>query len=642
MHRRGHLVSLFTLVFLFVLPLLTLAHAVNLGILTSRISVASNGTEGNAISYRGRMTNDGRWVLFTSFADNLVAGDTNGRQDVFLHDRFTSTTQRVSLSSTGSQANHESISGDISATGIYVTFISTATNLVSNDTNGVSDVFFRNLQTGTTERVSVSSSETQANSGAVNQQSGVSADGRWVVFSGTATNLVTGDTNATSDIFLRDRLNGTTSRISVSSSGVQANGASGYPGISDDGRFVIYDSVASNLVAGDSNGDSDIFLYDRLSGTTSRVSVTSGGAQGNGASRLAKISSSGEYVVFESDATNLVPGDTNDRRDVFLYERTSGTVELVSVNSDGIAGNQVSQLANVNAAGRYIVFRSDATNLVANDTNARTDTFLHDRNTHQTTRISVATDGTQANGTSWFSPEISSDGTLVAFDSDASNLVEGDNNFVCDIDGNGTFEENCIDVFVREWLVLPATPTPGTPLPPTNTPTAPSNPTSTPSSTPLATATILPTSTPSPTTPPASNRLLFLPLVAQRYQPLVCLASEIEPNNASVSAFQYPPLCQNLILTGSLPADDPGDYYRLVLTAPGVVTIDLFGIAIGTDFDLYLYDEALVELAVSRTDGNADERIGGLALLTGTYYVRIYPDPTEMGGDRTYRLRWMR
>jgi hypothetical protein len=232
--------------------------------LTERVSVSSAGDQGNGDSYCPSIDADGRFVAFYSEASNLVPGDTNGKPDFFVHDRETGLTERVSVSSTGEQANGwpGSTTASISADGRYVAFSSWATNLVPGDTNGQMDVFLRDRLAGTTERVSVSSSGAQGN----NESGGaaVSADGRFVEFGSYASNLAPGDANGKRDIFVRDRLTGLTERVSVSSFGDEGDDDSQYPtGISADGRFAVFDSLASNLVPGDTNGHVDVFVHDR-------------------------------------------------------------------------------------------------------------------------------------------------------------------------------------------------------------------------------------------------------------------------------------------------------------------------------------------------------------------------------------------
>ncbi|MBX3059677.1 MAG: PD40 domain-containing protein, partial [Anaerolineae bacterium] len=248
---------------------------------TSRVSVASDGTHGNSYAAYPSISADGRYVTFVSDSSNLVSGDTNGSADIFVHDRQTAQTSRVSVASDGSQANSFSELPSISADGRHVVFSSEASNLVSDDTNGYWDIFVHDRQTGQTSRVSIASDGTEGNERSW-YQSYISADGRYVVFSSDASNLVGGDTNNEMDVFVHDRQTGQTSRVSVASDGTQANMLAGADSISGDGRYVVFSSMASNLVSGDTNGDVDVFVHDQQTGETSRVSIASDGTQGNG------------------------------------------------------------------------------------------------------------------------------------------------------------------------------------------------------------------------------------------------------------------------------------------------------------------------------------------------------------------------
>jgi Tol biopolymer transport system component len=245
---------------------------------TARISVATSGAEGNSGSFSSSISSSGRYMAFDSTASNLVAGDTNGESDVFLRDKVPGTTVRVSVATDGTQGNSYSYAPALSASGQFVAFDSNASNLVAGDTNGVSDVFLRDTVAGTTIRVSVATEGTQSSSDSY--CSSISADGRYVTFFSDASNLVTGDMNGVRDVFVRDTVAGTTKRVSVASDGTEGNGSSNYSTISADGRYVAFDSNASNLVAGDSNGCADIFVRDLVAGTTKRVSVSTGGGQG--------------------------------------------------------------------------------------------------------------------------------------------------------------------------------------------------------------------------------------------------------------------------------------------------------------------------------------------------------------------------
>jgi hypothetical protein len=347
----------------------------------------------------------------------------------------------VSVNNAGRSGNLASGGVGSNSDGTVVAFFSDATNLVPMDTNQVRDVFVRDRSTGLTERVSVSSSGEQANraSEAAGGAPAVSADGNLVVFYSDATNLVSGPLNGSPNVFLRDRSAGTTDLLSVSSGGVPGNGASLYPSISADGRFVAFQSLASNLVAGDTNNVADIFVRDRVAGTTERVC---GSVQGNRGSLSPAISADGNFVAFASAATNLVPGDTNNRIDIFLCDRSTGALQLVSVNDAGQAGDGDSILPAIDACANglcVVAFKSLATNLVTNDRNNTVDVFARDLAAGTTERISASFRGGDPNDFS-FPPSISGDGRFVGFGSFATNLTFGDNN-------------NTSNVFVRDRLI---------------------------------------------------------------------------------------------------------------------------------------------------------------------------------------------
>ncbi len=350
----------------------------------------------------------------------------------------TPSTERVSVSSSGEQGNQESWSPSISADGRFVAFMSFATDLVAGDTNGADDTFVRDRKRGTTELVSVSTAGEHGNGDAFPAYGpSISADGRFVAFQSRASNLVAGDTNGTYDIFVRDRSAGTTERVSVSSGGVEGDHWSGGPSITPDGRLVAFESLATSLVAGDANLTRDIFVRDRSSGTTELVSVSTAGEQANGDSGDPAISADGRFVAFTSGASNLVAGDTNGTWDIFVGDRKRGTTRRVSVSSAGRQVNGRSWSPAISADGRFVAFFSSSSNLVAHDTNpGRYDVFVRDRRKGTTERVSVSSAGRQANSQSR-DPSISADGRFVAYDSWASNLVPGDT--------NGTW-----DAFVRD------------------------------------------------------------------------------------------------------------------------------------------------------------------------------------------------
>jgi Tol biopolymer transport system component len=516
------------------------------------------------------MTPDGRLVLFSAEDGNFVAGDTNGHSDVFLYDRTSKTTRKISNGVGGAQANQDSYTGVISANGRFVAFNSIASNLVAGDTNNDYDAFLVDLSTETTVRVSLTASSAQSAGGG--SAVAVSNDGQTVVFASQASDLVPGDTNGFSDLFVRDRAASTTTRISVSSSGgeadygaqstfkmlpradgiycnsgatnlvsgdtnasidvfflpmsttartgprisalapaialpgaaleifghgfssvasantvlvggvaatvtsasfsrlvvtlpaaatdgpvlvalsdqvsnpvtlrvgvrrtsvsasgTQTNGASSAAGISTDGRFALFTSAATNLVSGDTNGFVDVFVKDSLTGKIERISMGLAGAEPNADCLNPCLSGDGRFVAFESDANNLVAGDTNGVRDIFVYDRARKVMRIYSKPLAGGQSDGHSRSASFSADGSYLAFESDATNLVAGDTNGVTDVFVAWFWIQCVRyRLSVDSSGNEANGPS-FKPRASFSADAVVFESDATNLVTGDTNGV--------------------------------------------------------------------------------------------------------------------------------------------------------------------------------------------------------------------
>jgi Tol biopolymer transport system component len=394
---------------------------------TTRVSVSSSGVEGGNRSLDPSISADGRYVAFYSYAV-LTAGDLNWASDVFVRDTVANTTACVSLDLSGIPGNSHSYLPSISADGRYVSFSSRANNLVAGDTNGRYDIFVRDIVTNTTTRVSVDSSGAEGNGESF--ASSISADGRYVAFYSHSNNLVAGDANAAPDIFLRDTVANITTSVSVDLSGAQGSG--NHPSISADGRYVAFDSNSINLVAGDTNAKSDIFVRDTVANVTTRVSVDSSGAQANSDSYDSFISADGRYVAFPSAATNLVAGDTNGVVDIFVRDLLTNTTTRVSVDSGGAEGDNSSYLASLSADGRYVAFESYASNLAGEDTNSNNDIFVRDTFANTTARVSIDSSGAQGNGNSYH-PFVSADGRFVAFWSDATYLVAGDTNGYSDV-----------------------------------------------------------------------------------------------------------------------------------------------------------------------------------------------------------------
>ena len=393
----------------------------------ARVSIASNGAQASIISSDDpSISGSGTRIAFESSATNLVAGDTNGRDDIFVHDTATGTTTRVSVASNGTQANNHSRLAAISGDGTKVAFISWASNLIAGDTNVREDVFVHDLRTGTTTRVSVADDGSQVEAVLVSTIS-ISGDGTRVAFVTSRSDLVPNDTNNQLDVFVRDTVAGTTRRVSEPTGGGQGDFGSDSPSLSADGSMIAFRSEARNLVAGDMNLSRDVFLHDLATGATTRVSVSDGEAEATGGeSGIPSLNADGTRIAFESRASNLVAGDTNNAIDVFVRDTAAGTTTRVSVADDGSQASDSSGAASINADGTRIAFHSTATNLVAGDTNVALDVFVRDLTEGTTTRISTTDTGAQAPGIS-DAPAINSTGTRIAFNSRVA-LVTADTN----------------------------------------------------------------------------------------------------------------------------------------------------------------------------------------------------------------------
>lgn len=391
----------------------------------TRVSVDSAGAQPNGGSLKPAISDDGRFVAFVSGASNLVSGDTNNAEDIFVKDRQTGVTTRVSVRSNGTEANGMSTSPAISADGRFVAFYSDASNLLNGDSNGFGDIFVHDRQTGETRRVSVDSSGAEANAPPSDDYYvvSISGDGRFVAYYSDASNLVSGDINGVSDIFVYDRQNGRTTRASVASNGSEANGSSRYPNLSSDGRYVTFASGATNLVAGDANGKTDVFVRDLQTGSTTLVSISTSGAQADGGGNNPDISGDGRYVVFMSNSGNLDPRADEYRKElVYVHDRQVGQTTLATVFSDGgIMEVGLSDQPTISRDGRYVAFSF----YQKGDNNGILHVWVRDLQTGQSTKV----EGGDGSGYS----SLSADGKFVAFNSGSSNLVSGDTNGVSDV-----------------------------------------------------------------------------------------------------------------------------------------------------------------------------------------------------------------
>lgn len=391
------------------------------------ISVNNTGTQANNGSVNPAINYDGRFVLFTSLASNLVEDDTNGCFDIFLYDRLNNIIRRVSINSEGDQGNdHSAEQSDINSDGKFVVFESDASNLVLDDTNGVKDILVADLNMNQIERVSVSTLGEEGNDSSLFPS--ISSDGRYVLFISSASNLVLNDTNNNVDVFLHDRQSTSTIRISENPSGVQANGESMAGTISDNGRYVAFSSGADNLVLDDTNGKWDVFVKDLLLNEIKIVSKSTLGELGNNDSgnNYTSISSDGRYITFASSATNLVQDDTNGVDDIFFHDCQTGITKRISINNEGQEADAGSFDPEISSNGRYIIFESYAGNLSDNATYGNNDIYFYDRVLNTLRSIYIHA-GSSLNSV------VSGNGNYTAFSSSLESIVPDDINGVEDI-----------------------------------------------------------------------------------------------------------------------------------------------------------------------------------------------------------------
>jgi Tol biopolymer transport system component len=310
---------------------------------------------------------------------------------------------------------------DVSANGRVVAFSSTSDSLAFGDANGVRDVFVFDRDTHVIERVS--SAPAGADSNGESRQPAISSDGRFVVFASDASNLVAGDTENRTDIFLRDRVAGTTQRVSQDVHGVGGNGISKDPDITPDGTFIVFSSVANNL-GGTTAWSYDIFLFNRLTNTLQQLTSGVGGTEANGDSFHPSVSADGARVAFQSDATNLGPNGGNFYGGAYVWDRASGTFLFASTGVGGAIANNYSIAPTLSADGRIVAFWSYATNLAAGDTGSVPDVFAHDLTTGVTELVSANLSGAAGNADS-VAPSVSSNGRFVAFESWANDIAPG-------------------------------------------------------------------------------------------------------------------------------------------------------------------------------------------------------------------------
>ncbi len=381
-------------------------------------TIADDRSTGSAISA------DGRFLAYTSSATNLVSDDLNGVDDVFVHDRSGGEVCRVSISALGAEANGASYDAAVSRDGRYIAFTSDASNLVDADNNAASDIFVFDQQTGSLQRASVASGGAEA--GGDSFACSISANGRYVAFASDAANLVPDDGNGSTDVFVHDQETGQTRCVSLGTSGAPADGQSTAPAISADGQFVAFESTAADLVSGDANAMRDVFVYDLQENTLELISVNSEGQQANGNSYDASISGDGHYVAFESCASNLSPSDPDVYADVFVFDRQSDSLQWIPPGSGDPGDATKSVFPTISTDGTTVAF------LAGTDYGGVFNVVVYDHVTsqaesYQTQILWSLLDGGQR------APALSADGQSVAFESRQSFGDGDDNNLAFDV-----------------------------------------------------------------------------------------------------------------------------------------------------------------------------------------------------------------
>ncbi|MRI56173.1 hypothetical protein D8770_19740 [Methylobacterium sp. DB1607] len=394
----------------------------------TRASTNPDGSQSDGSASGASISGDGTLVAFQSQANDLVAPAAAPLTlGVYVKNLTTGAVTRASALGDATPINSFNVAPSLAADGSAVAFRS---NL--GIAGGSAQAVVKTLGSGAFTIASAAADGTRANQDTSDVS--LSGDGRTVAFATRSTNLAPNDTNASSDVFVRDLTTGTLTRASTAADGSQADAGSVLASMSVDGRHVAFQSDATNLVAGDTNGVTDVYVKNLTTGAITRASTAADGSQGNGVSTGASLSRDGNLVAFVSRADNLVAGDTNLSADVFVKNLTTGAVTRVSTASDGTqSSGDATGIARISADGTKVAFTSFADNLVPGDTNLSTDVFVKDLTTGALTRVSTAADGTQSNGANFVSPTLSADGSRVAFDSRASNLVPNDTNSVDDV-----------------------------------------------------------------------------------------------------------------------------------------------------------------------------------------------------------------
>jgi Tol biopolymer transport system component len=394
----------------------------------SRLSSVSTGPQHDARADQSVVSANGRFIAYVSDADNILAGDDNGVADIYLYDRSTHETTLVTHTPTGAVANVGGGDPSINADGRYIAYMSYSTDLLPGvGRSGTSQIYRYDRVTDTT--MFVSRARDGSTPHTYSWYPAISATGRYVVYATPAGSVVNGDRNGRNDIVRYDAVLDQARKVSNIKGTADPTDLDSYqPSISRDGRYVVFQSRATNLV--DDPGPYDtVYLLDMQTKHFTQVSRGADGGPPDSFADFPEISDNGRYVTYESYATNIVPGGTNGLRQIFVWDRTTGETAVVS-RLAGQDGDGDSQQAVVE--GDFVAFQSVADNLATDDDNAVSDVFRYDIATGELTLLSRAPDDTSGEGDSFY-PSVTRDGRRVTFVSYAPDLVPGDTNGVFDV-----------------------------------------------------------------------------------------------------------------------------------------------------------------------------------------------------------------
>ena len=378
------------------------------------------GVAGNAWSYAPRVVVDGNYVVFHSSSINLDAAATNGSYQVFLKNLATGEITLVSCTAAGVEGDSDSTTASMTKDHRYVVFASDATNLDPAATSGTRQIFRKDLVTGAIALASCDSTGVEGDD--ESRRPRISDNGRYVAFESWATNL--GGTGTYKQVFLKDLSTGTITLVSSNAAGVEDNYGGGHPAMTPDGLYIAFQSKGTNILPGASNGSTQIFRKNLNTGEVVLVSGNASGFQGNNDSKYATISSNGRYIGFSSYATNLAAGAASGNLQAFMKDLTTGTVTLASCDASGLEADDDMRDPHpcpVSDDGRFVAFCTDATNLHPAATGTNRQIFRKDLLTGEVLLVSIDDTGSQADASTW-RPGISRNARYMVFYSNASNL----------------------------------------------------------------------------------------------------------------------------------------------------------------------------------------------------------------------------